>query len=64
MFDSAYLILHHIQYKKNVEKYKKYIQCINKIKVANKSIQSTNINIEKEEHNRCSICSDASTVLM
>ncbi len=57
MFDSAYLILHHLQYKKIIKKN-------NKKKVMNKSNQSTNINIEKEEHNRGSICSNASTVLM
>ncbi len=57
MFDSAYLILHHLKYKKIIKKN-------NKKKVMNKSNQSTNINIEKEEHNRGSICSNASTVLM
>ncbi len=55
MFDSTYLIILHMQYKKKFK---------NKNKLTNKNIQSTNINIEKEEHNRCSICSNASTVLM
>ena len=53
MFEAAYLIMQYMQYKKT-------IKIINK----NKSIKSTSINAEKEEHNRCSICSNASTVLM
>jgi hypothetical protein len=59
MFESAYLILYHIQHKKNV---KKYIESLNKNRVVNKSNKLTNINVEKD-HRKNSICSNASTII-